>query len=226
VNSSALQETYASIIESYLDGGGEQALREADEVGRRSVGLEGGLLSVVGAYHAALRRAVASGETAQDAARVVKRASVVIVRSLAPYEAPLSRLRETAQVPRPVDESPSNPSVGAAASEERLRITSAIHADAVQSLAAVGTRLDRLARQLDDLGTTASIARSSELLTHREREVLGMISGGATNGEVARRLMLSEHTVKSHVKNILRKLGVRNRAQAAARYFTSHSNAG
>jgi DNA-binding NarL/FixJ family response regulator len=116
--------------------------------------------------------------------------------------------------------------VGRTKSDERTRLASAIHADAVQSLAAVGTRLDLLARQLDDLDAAANVAPSPDLLTEREREILGMISGGATNADVARRLVISENTVKSHVKNILRKLGVRNRAQAAARYFTPHSTEG
>ncbi|MEA2349432.1 MAG: hypothetical protein QOG86_373, partial [Thermoleophilaceae bacterium] len=140
-------------------------------------------------------------------------------------EIALSYLRETTQGLPPELESRDTLHVGRTKSDERTRLASAIHADAVQSLAAVGTRLDLLARQLDDLDTAAG-ASSSDLLTEREREILGMISGGATNADVARRLVISENTVKSHVKNILRKLGVRNRAQAAARYFIPHSTEG
>ena len=54
------------------------------------------------------------------------------------------------------------------------------------------------------------------VLTDREREVLLEIMAGRTNKEIANVLSISEHTVKSHVRNILRKLGVENRAQAAA----------
>jgi DNA-binding CsgD family transcriptional regulator len=56
-------------------------------------------------------------------------------------------------------------------------------------------------------------------LTRRELEVLGMLAEGETNGAIARRLILSEDTVKTHVKHILRKLGVHNRSQAVCRYF-------
>ena len=53
-------------------------------------------------------------------------------------------------------------------------------------------------------------------LTTREREVLQLVSEGATNREIARSLYLSEHTVNFHMKNILSKLHLRNRAQAVA----------
>lgn len=56
------------------------------------------------------------------------------------------------------------------------------------------------------------------VLTRREVEVLRLLAGGATNGRIARHLVVSEGTVKSHVKNILRKLGVENRVEAAARW--------
>ncbi|MFF4402308.1 LuxR C-terminal-related transcriptional regulator [Streptomyces sp. NPDC001480] len=54
-------------------------------------------------------------------------------------------------------------------------------------------------------------------LTSREREIFDLIAAGMSNGEVARALVLSEKTVKFHVSNLLRKLGVRNRAQAIVR---------
>jgi DNA-binding CsgD family transcriptional regulator len=54
-------------------------------------------------------------------------------------------------------------------------------------------------------------------LSARELEVLGLIGQGATNREIADRLVLSEQTVKSHVKSVLRKLGVSNRTEAAGR---------
>lgn len=53
-------------------------------------------------------------------------------------------------------------------------------------------------------------------LTKREREVLTLVASGATNREIAAGLYISESTVDFHMRNILAKLGVRNRAQAAA----------
>ena len=54
-------------------------------------------------------------------------------------------------------------------------------------------------------------------LSDREREVLDLIGRGATNREIASRLYLSPHTVKDHTSSLYRKLGVRNRAEAARR---------
>jgi DNA-binding NarL/FixJ family response regulator len=53
------------------------------------------------------------------------------------------------------------------------------------------------------------------LLTDREREVLREVATGRTNKEIARSLHIAETTVKSHVRAILDKLGVRSRTQAA-----------
>ena len=54
-------------------------------------------------------------------------------------------------------------------------------------------------------------------LSAREREILKLVSAGASNKEIADRLCLAEGTVKNHVTNILTKLDVRDRTQAAIR---------
>lgn len=58
----------------------------------------------------------------------------------------------------------------------------------------------------------------SGVLTPREHEVVALLAEGATNSAIARRLVVSEATVKSHVKNVMRKLRANNRAQAVAKY--------
>ena len=57
-----------------------------------------------------------------------------------------------------------------------------------------------------------------QLLSARESEVLRLLSEGMTDREIAGALTISPRTVESHVSNVLRKLGVRNRAEAAQRY--------
>jgi DNA-binding NarL/FixJ family response regulator len=54
-----------------------------------------------------------------------------------------------------------------------------------------------------------------EALTERENDVLKLIAGGLSNKEIARELGIGEKTVKTHVSNILSKLGVLSRTQAA-----------
>ncbi|TFH87561.1 DNA-binding response regulator [Billgrantia azerbaijanica] len=51
-------------------------------------------------------------------------------------------------------------------------------------------------------------------LTHREMEIIALLGTGASNSEIAEQLFVSEHTVKSHLYNVFRKINVHNRLQA------------
>lgn len=58
--------------------------------------------------------------------------------------------------------------------------------------------------------------RSQNLLTVREREIIRYLMTGASNTEIADTLFVSEHTIKSHLYNVFKKLNVKNRLQAVS----------
>ena len=62
-------------------------------------------------------------------------------------------------------------------------------------------------------------------LSAREAEVLGLLAAGQTNNEIAAELVLSIHTIERHLQNAYRKIGVRNRADAAV-YMVRHEGDG
>jgi len=76
-----------------------------------------------------------------------------------------------------------------------------------------------------DLGSRFGEVREPDeapLLTPRELDVLRAVSEGHTNKEIARRLDISQHTVKFHLESLMRKLGVSSRAEAVAKSLSLH----
>jgi len=107
---------------------------------------------------------------------------------------------------------------------DRERLRAAMGDGAFEAEYAAGRILD-LAQVLGVLGRTdaaagqVSAAVSGEavsVLTPRELDVLKLVAQGLSNADIARRLVLSEHTVHRHLANILRKLDLSSRAAAAA----------
>jgi len=109
-------------------------------------------------------------------------------------------------------------------------------AEVMQAMKAVEAVLDELASTeielaVRDQPTALAVSRPVDppvaerstvlegLLTGRELEVLGLMATGATNERIAQRLVIGTETVKSHVKQILRKLRVENRAEAISQFL-------
>lgn len=117
------------------------------------------------------------------------------------------------------------------ASEDRSAIDAALqagaHAFVVKSVSSsdIGAVLRQVANGAvfhAPSPTRAGGAPSEEVpdrsgLTERERGILARVAKGLTTGEISRDLFISEHTVKFHLTNVYRKLGVSNRT-AAVRY--------
>jgi len=84
-----------------------------------------------------------------------------------------------------------------------------------QSLVDVGQLRDALAAR----STAAEREFSPDVLTPREREVATLLVDGLSTGEIALKLCISERTAQSHISNILTKLNVRSRVEAAVRLY-------
>ena len=106
---------------------------------------------------------------------------------------------------------------------DRTDIARALHA-AAGGLAVLGPQVQAalLAAASPAMGTAATpagpepaaVAPPPDGLTQREAEILGLIARGLTNPEIAARLFLSNHTIKTHISRIFAKTGSRDRAAA------------
>jgi len=97
-------------------------------------------------------------------------------------------------------------------------LASELFSAAVSMIVAGGTFLPTEVLQSSGAMTAepARDRRLAELLTPREQQVLVHLAAGASNKEIARDLKIAEVTVKLHVRQILRKIQARNRAEAAS----------
>jgi DNA-binding CsgD family transcriptional regulator len=151
------------------------------------------------------RMCVASGPG--DASACLRMALSEFARAQLPMEAARARLELAAAV---IDERPD-----VARSEARAALA------AFEQLPAP-RHVDAAAALLRSLGVrTTPTKRATGVLTWRESEVLELIGLGLSNPEIGERLYISRKTVEHHVGNILAKLGLRSRAEAAA-YAARH----
>lgn len=196
----------AALLE--LAGCAALAISDTDSAGARSdalVDLAGATDSgVIEARSDRLAGAVAAATGQAEPAR--RRLDAALAGFVA-LEMPFEAARTRGQLARLLADSDRDVAVA----EARLAL------DVFEALGA-GREADATIRILDDLGVHA---RRSGLptggdLTRRENEVLELVADGMSNPDIADRLYISRKTVEHHVASILRKLGVRNRAEAAA----------
>jgi DNA-binding NarL/FixJ family response regulator len=106
--------------------------------------------------------------------------------------------------------------------DELLTAIRAVHSgDAVVAPSTTRRLLDRFTPMLPASGAAGEQHKEIGKLTDREREVLLLVAQGLSNGEIARKLVLSEATVKTHVGRILTKLDLRDRVQAVVLAYES-----
>jgi DNA-binding NarL/FixJ family response regulator len=89
---------------------------------------------------------------------------------------------------------------------------------AIRSIAAGGSYFDP---ELSALVAPAQ-AKSGHLLSRREREILGLLANGMNGTAIARELMISSETVRTHVRNAMRKLAARTRVHAVTLALKRH----
>jgi DNA-binding NarL/FixJ family response regulator len=89
------------------------------------------------------------------------------------------------------------------------------HGDLPMSRAHAAVVVEQLARTMP---ASSSGSGADGSVSRRENDVLRLLAEGLTDREIAESLAISPRTVESHVSSLLRKLGVRNRAEAAQRY--------
>jgi DNA-binding NarL/FixJ family response regulator len=190
----------ALLVDVYLEQGSvEDAARIARRLDRIAQGQRGPYLRAVAAF-AEGRVRIASGRG--DARACLHRALEGFVRAQLPMEVARTHL----EMARALSERAPEVAIAEAraALQDFERLDAARHADAAGAL-------------LRSLGAPIRTGpKGTGGLTRREAEVLQLIGAGLSNPEIADRLYITRKTVETHVGNLLAKLGLRNRAEAAA----------
>ncbi|MEW1697148.1 response regulator [Streptomyces sp. NPDC093249] len=102
--------------------------------------------------------------------------------------------------------------------EELIRaVRAVVHGDALLSPGVTRRLIEEFAARSKAPAATAALS----VLTEREREVMALVGIGLSNGEIARRLVVSPLTAKTHVSRTMVKLGARDRAQLVVLAYES-----
>jgi DNA-binding CsgD family transcriptional regulator len=190
----------ALLVDVLLEQGNlEDATRVAGRLDRMAGGQRGPYLRAAAAF-AKGRICMASGQG--DAATHLQDALEGFARAQLPMELAGTRLELARALSEPMPEVAV--AEAAAALEEFERLEAARQADAAGAL-------------LRSLGAPIRTGpKGIGALTRREAEVLELIGAGLSNPEIGDRLVITRKTVEHHVGSVLAKLGLRNRAEAAA----------
>jgi DNA-binding NarL/FixJ family response regulator len=190
----------ALLVDVYLDQENlDDAERVARRLGRVAEAQRGPYLRAVAAL-AKGRICVAGGQG--DARACLQEA----LEGFAQAQLPMELARTRLELARALSERSPEVAIAEAkgALEDFERLAAARHADAAGAL-------------LRSLGAPIRIGpKGIGALTKREAEVLHLLGAGLSNAEIGDRLYISRKTVEHHVGNVLSKLGLRNRAEAAA----------
>jgi DNA-binding NarL/FixJ family response regulator len=154
--------------------------------------------------------ALADGDAATAAEQLAR--AVELHRDLdIPYERAEIALRAGVALAAAGDRDLALEHLGAAYRTARKLGARPLATEAAQEVAALGEPVDRR------LGRRAAADAEGAGLSRRELEVVRLVGAGRTNREIAQELFVSKRTVDMHVRNVLRKLDVRSRVEAARR---------